>query len=447
MGIDELRKLLKETEDKLSIFIDADKLNEYDINSMELQSLLQEFLSDDEKIELLDYPIYLGMEDIVIASVSDENRKIQLLEKCECGYWEVLNVLLSLSDETKKKILYDEEFIAKYSLDTYCLSEIAHTLSKKSKEELLEDSDYIKNKLQFVSSDIVRLIEALSGEETRIKMIQRYSLNPDCKIELIETLSEKNKVRVIIEDNDLTASNKIALFSLLELDALNELFTTYIKDLESQGIRPYQVVMRIEPEKQLEFIDMIEDMGFTDTDKLEIFATLKPETKEKVNTSNLKEEYKRAISIETKKKSEEVIVDLDRDLMDYKGLDNIMGAYPEEYTEEQRKRFKELCNICPDMKVYNVLGYLYDSKTAEYLEAEEWIDTVIGKLKPEYSDAQKLTVIDNEIGKKISYSPDFDTEVSKVSDARALWRIITSGYGICNGIATVEKYILSRARN
>ena len=86
----------------------------------------------------------------------------------------------------------------------------------------------------------------------------------------------------------------------------------------------------------------------------------------------------------------------------------------------------------------------FNSNVTEYKEAEEWINYIICKLNPEYSKAQKMAVIDNAIGKKISYSPDFDTEVFNSADCRALWKIISSGYGVCNGIAKVEQYILNR---
>jgi len=443
MGIDELRKLLRETEDKLSIFTDAEKLSEYDINSDELQSLLREFLSDAEKEKLLDYPIYEGNIEMIIASISDQSKKMQLLGKQNLNNTQVLYVIKSFSDEIKKGLLSK----LKDSLDIHSLFEIASSLSEDAKEEMLEDLEYLRDELQFGSYEITELIKSLSVEETRIRVIKKVSLVPYYKMDLIRTLSDKNKLGVILEDEDLSSTDRIILFGELELEALNELFTDYMKNLESQGIKPFQVVMDIAPEKQLEFIDRIEEMGFTENEKLEIFATLKPETNEKVDTANLKEQYKRAISVETSEYDGRAKIDFDRDLTVYKGLDRLIREYPEECTEEERKKLKILGDICPDMKIYNKLAFLYSSSPAEYKEAEEWIDTVMEKLKPEYSDAQKLAVIDNEIGKKISYSPDFGTEVSNTADARSLWRIIASGYGICNGIASVEKYILSRVRN
>lgn len=92
-----------------------------------------------------------------------------------------------------------------------------------------------------------------------------------------------------------------------------------------------------------------------------------------------------------------------------------------------------------DMKIEEV------STTSEYKAAEAWIDELLSTLNPDYTAAQKIAVIDNAIGKKVSYSPDFDTEVFNNSDCRALYKIISSGYGVCNGISRVEQYILNKA--
>lgn len=89
-------------------------------------------------------------------------------------------------------------------------------------------------------------------------------------------------------------------------------------------------------------------------------------------------------------------------------------------------------------------GMLGTSSVEEYKQAEEWIHSIIEKLNPDWTDIEKVAYIDNAIGKKISYCPDFDTEVFNAVDARALWKIISSGYGVCNGIANVEQYILKQ---
>lgn len=120
--------------------------------------------------------------------------------------------------------------------------------------------------------------------------------------------------------------------------------------------------------------------------------------------------------------------------------------FAEQFTEEQRITFMRLCDICPNLQVLSSVNNKYGvaSTGAEYKEAEEWITSILDNLDPEYSNAQKIAVIDNAIGKRISYSPDKGTEVFDKYDSRALWKIISSGYGVCNGIARVEQYMLER---
>lgn len=110
---------------------------------------------------------------------------------------------------------------------------------------------------------------------------------------------------------------------------------------------------------------------------------------------------------------------------------------------EEKKKFFKLCEVCPEIKIIDDIG-LKNVTLEEYKQAEFWIESVLKKLNPKWSDIQKVAFIDNAIGKKVSYSPDIDTEVFDKGDSRTIWKIINSGYGICNGIAQLEKYMLSK---
>ncbi len=81
----------------------------------------------------------------------------------------------------------------------------------------------------------------------------------------------------------------------------------------------------------------------------------------------------------------------------------------------------------------------------EYQRAEEWIDSVLNQIQPEWTNLQKLAYIDYSICQRGSYAPTFDTEIANEDDARSIWRIVNSGYGVCNGFAELEVYMLKRA--
>lgn len=139
-----------------------------------------------------------------------------------------------------------------------------------------------------------------------------------------------------------------------------------------------------------------------------------------------------------------VVIDFEQDPNNYLDLDELININPKKLLEEEREKFLRICEICPKININDDLG-LSTSTSEEYKNSEEWISTVLQGVNPEWSNIQKIAFVDNEIGKKISYSPDFDTEVSDIGDARALWKIIDSGYGVCNGIAQIEHYVLNRA--
>lgn len=112
-------------------------------------------------------------------------------------------------------------------------------------------------------------------------------------------------------------------------------------------------------------------------------------------------------------------------------------------TEEERKKLLKLCEICPNMRILDNLK-MKASNSKEYMQGEEYIDEIINAINPEWTNIQKIAYIDNCIGKKISYNPMFGTEMENKDEERTLWKILSAGYGVCNGIAQVENYILER---
>ena len=109
----------------------------------------------------------------------------------------------------------------------------------------------------------------------------------------------------------------------------------------------------------MNFVSSLEDMELTLNEKLEILAVLKPEVKQEIDTSNFPEKYKVALSMKTSQyienildsdytDSANIILDLERNPEDYRNFDNLITSKPEEFSDEQRKKFIEICKVCPD---------------------------------------------------------------------------------------------------
>lgn len=83
MNDQDLRKLLEQTDDKLSIFASPETLNKYDFNAREFFDLISDFLSDEEKLKLFDYSHFRQFEGWIksgiIGLVSDEHIILQMM--------------------------------------------------------------------------------------------------------------------------------------------------------------------------------------------------------------------------------------------------------------------------------------------------------------------------------------------------------------------------------
>ena len=454
MKAQELRKLIEESEDKLSIFANKDILKQYKFNTKELFDLIKDFLSDEEKLKLFNYEHFQGLNAYIrteiIKLIIDSNIKLQALynEKATEGIqnYEILKIITQLNDEQKEQILRDEKFLEKNKFQNYNKNAIISSLSEEAREKVLLDKDVMINKLHLDNYTISGLARELSNEQLKLKVIETYQLENLYKVDIISTFSDKSKIDIVLQDESLDQFNVIKILKTLDVEILTDFLVNNKEMLSQKDINIFEITRELDTDKQKQFVEKLLELDLTEIEIKEILASLKPQTKENVDISNFPEEYKIAMSIKTNEFSSRIFWDSKRNQEDYRGLDNLLKINPEKFSAEEKSKFLQLCDICPNLEVDNSYESVMEtaSTVQEYKEAEEWIESLINNLKPEYSKAQKLAIIDNAIGKKISYSPDFGTEVFDVEGNRALWKIISKGYGVCNGIATVEGYILKK---
>lgn len=454
MNAQDLRKLLEQTDDKLSIFASSETLNKYEFNAKEFFDLISDFLSDEEKLRLFDYSHFRQFEGWIksgiIGLVSDEHIILQMMNNDNImnGFesYQIVDIMKKMSDIGKQQLLHNQEFIEKHQIAGYELEEIISSLTEEARTEILMDIDLIRNQLHLEDFQVTKLVERLSSEEVKDKAIGIYQFANYQKRSILKTYSNSHKLDTLMQEKGFNKLDIIDILQTLDIETLSEFLIEHKEFCSENKIHPYEVVKSLDGNQQMDFVAKLEDMSLTLNEKREILAVLTTEVKQNLDTTNFPEEYKSVLSIQTTEYGGRVILDLERNLEDYRGLDNLMRINPEEFTEEQKTKFIKLCDICPNMTVLSNLNdtVTFDSNATEYKEAEEWITSIIDSLNPEYSKAQKMAVIDNAIGKKVSYSPDFDTEVFDISNCRALWKIISSGYGVCNGIAKVEQYMLNR---
>lgn len=361
------------------------------------------------------------------------------------GNSDIFDIVKGLNDNEQQQILYNEEFIRKSKLNENQLQEIISSISNPIREKILLDKILIKSIYNLTDCQIVELAKTICNEDVKNKIIEIYKLEKIFRVDIITTCSYNSKLQMLLKEKNLNRYDKIKILDSFKVEELIEFFNKYKSFFIENNIHPYEIVNVLDIKSQKFFVRKLEDINLTLNEKREILVILKEDVKKSIDTKILPKEYQTAINMKTKEFSNEIILNLEGDLEDYRGLDEIIRIYPESLEDVQKEKIMQLCDICPDSQVIDIAKKgRFISTGKEYKEAEEWIDSVISSLKPEYSDAQKLAIIDNAIGKKISYSPDFDTEVYDENDSRALWKIICTGYGVCNGIAKVEQYMLKK---
>ena len=166
MGIDELRKLLKQADDKFSIFEDRNIFDKYYCTIQEVLDFLQEFFSDEEILELFEFPPFQKLNAIsrfaIMTIITNEEVMLKMLkndmimdgiENYEIGDL----IQTKLSDDKKMQILLDKELGEKRELITYDYEKIISSMSMQNIEKILENTDLVTKKLQLEEYQILQL--------------------------------------------------------------------------------------------------------------------------------------------------------------------------------------------------------------------------------------------------------------------------------------------------
>lgn len=452
MNIQEFRTLMENTPDKISAI--KKNISQFKFSITELTSVVNDIFTDREKVECLSIlkPKYWLP---IIKSIDSNDIKMEVMKNDELtaniqkyNYVELLN---SLHDTGKLTILHDKEFLNSKRITKYDIVDIIKSMADTSKNQVFNDAE-LKEIYKLTKSDYLNIIKSmeiasieqlLENKELLLSLIDKNNVD-----RVVQDCSDAKKKEVILSDkypfNSYNVEKILAHFDIPNLFDFIQENSEFLQDKE---IHLHNVVKALSKEKQLEFVTGMESVDINLSDKLKTLVVLKDEAKAELDRTGMNERYLQALEMKLDTEFDSnnygnLDVDLDSDLSKYQGLDELITISPQGVPFYQHYKLIELAKICPNLKVKDNID-LSLSTGQEFIDSEEWISDVLSNIKEDWSDIQKAAYIDHRVGKKISYTPDFDTEVTDQESARALWRIIDSGYGVCNGIAQVEQYLLS----
>ena len=361
-----------------------------------------------------------------------------------------INEIMDKSDEEKINILKDNEFIKKNNIDNIQALQILISLSDEAKKELSERFLY---RLGVSDEYMILYFNNIENDDIKLNLLLKYNLK-DRETEMIaKTLKDKNKTTFLINKNIEEHAILVIITSMEDIKNIIEFINKHKQYLEENSIGIYKIVRELPTNWKMEIIEKIEnsEIKLNENEKNFIFASLteveKNEIKANPKWKYLYGKYQDAFDMKTGKYGE-IIVNLTGNLELYRTWDEMIMINPLKISEEEIKGFIKLCDICPQMKVYDSELSLFLNKyyvsVEEYLDAERWVQGVLDELNPEWSDVQKDAYIDYKIGNRVSYSPDANTEVEDKMASRSAFNVINKEYGICWGIAKIESYMFRR---
>ena len=447
--------------DKVHILSNGDLLSKYVSTITDYIEATKE-LNDIEKSQLVKTDFFLKqitkLKLDVIKSIQDDKIKMDILkdenyisENFKYNF-ELEELVMSLGSKGKMEALNNKDFLEKMKLAKHGKMEIIKSLDDESKNDIIKDEELVKE-LEISLYDVSEIIQSIKNENLKIDLYHNMDFSAPQKANIIRTLSLPNKIKEIINtDNSLRKIDIISVINSMETQNEIEFINNNLDFMKEKEIRAFDILRaKYDADKQLEFVYNMDKLELTEAEYRKIIAGLRNESKEQIDLNKIDEKYRSLTELKLQDNLSaiyefgKILPDLSADLTIYKDLDELLYIAPLDdiKSDEQRKALKELCEICPDARITDNL-HLGGSTGKQYNEGEKWIDSVLEGLQPNWNDIQKLAYIDCSIGKRLSYTPEQGTEVENSSEQRNLWEIVVKRNGVCNGIAQLEEYMLSR---
>lgn len=272
MSEQSFKKLVETSDDKFSIFMDKNTLAESNISVADFLDLINIFLDDEQKALLVESEHINNsssyIKTSIISSISDDTIKLGLLSNSnitsDFENWHIKDLIESLNENSKMQILLDSTFIDKYKMEGYEISDIISRFTDENKLYLLSNRSLIEEQLQLKDFKIATIISSLQNEESKLNMIDNYSFSKYIIKDIINTFSDDSIKNVVLENKyDFNNYDMTSLISSMDVNFISDFISENKEFLLQNDISPYNIVNYFDTEKQLNFMEKLEDSSLS----------------------------------------------------------------------------------------------------------------------------------------------------------------------------------------
>ena len=235
----DLKEIINSSENKFSILFsilsDVNAEKKYNIVVKDLLEIINEYLDDNQKMELLnaEYTKRPMLRSLIINSITDSKAYL--------------------------KILYTNNIVM--NMDYYSIEEIYNNMNEEDKKIFLMDERYIREVIKLEDNKIITLIEGIIDESVKEDLIKRYQLDNYQTTNIIKKFSDEGKQRNIINNSfGINANNVIDIMQSMQIDSLIEFLNQNSQYINQNEIMIYRITQNLSTDKQNELVSKIDEL-------------------------------------------------------------------------------------------------------------------------------------------------------------------------------------------
>lgn len=279
----DLREILESSNDKLSVFADKATLANCDnLTNEMLFSLIDNFLSDSQKVVLLNFEHFRNLNSQIRAniamSISDSNLRLQLLltpngPLSDFKNYQITDLVESLDDSCKLELLKNPSSVQNLELNKHSIVSIANSMSDDNKFSLLDNIDYVKEELKLDEYSISKILSSIDDEKSKLSLLNSIEMDSYYKANILLTLSDTSKASVLLNNvYGLKPYELSQVLGSMDTDFLIDYFNKCPDFLAKNKLSFQSVVKNLSPKKQVSFVSKINEINLEERRKKKNFS-------------------------------------------------------------------------------------------------------------------------------------------------------------------------------